>query len=726
MKKTLLLLSLIAASATISAQVKPAPALPQKTAFQTGSPWIPQIDVRSDMAIVYGTNDRPDLTFEQRVQSWRDHGYQTAFMTGIAWGNYADYFLGKWDGHNHLDVAQVEKDGTPIMHGHNIPYVVPIPSYIEYMKTGVIKRVIDVGIKEIFLEEPEFWMRGGYSVHFKEEWQKFYSFPWKAQDESPENTYLSNKLKYHLYYEAIKQVSDYAKAYAKSKGINVKVYIATHSLVNYSSWRIVSPEASLASLPGIDGYIAQVWTGTAREATYFNGERKERVFENAFLEYGSMVSMTAPTKRKLFFLTDPIEDARRDWADYKRNYQATFTAKLLYPVVANYEVMPWPERIYTGKYKMANSDSSVYIPKYYSTQMQIMVNSLNSIPVSANKVSGVNGVGVLMSNSLMFQRFPTHNGFEDPQFSIFYGQTLPLVKRGVPVQTVHMENLGYPATLKNIKVLVISYSNMKPHSAQVHKQLVAWVKKGGELIYVGKDDDPYQSVMEWWNTKGNNYTAPSQHLFKLLGIDPQSGTKKYKVGLGHVYVLRENPKDFVMQANNDGNYLNTVKEAYEADAKAGKLVFKNNLYLERGPYDIIAVLNENPDTKPYIVKGPVIDLFDPQLPVLAEKTVNPGEQSYLFDVKRVVNKTRPQVLASASRVTDEKIAAGKYSFVAKSPINTQNAMRILLPSAAKHIIVTDAKGQAITDVQSSWDASSKTLFLGYANSPDGIHVSIGW
>lgn len=726
MKKPLLLLCFIAASASSFAQVKPAPALPQKTAFQTGSPWIPQIDVRSDMAIVYGTNDRPGLTFEQRVQTWRDHGYQTAFMTGIAWGNYADYFLGKWDGQNHLDVAQVEQNGKPIMHGQNIPYVVPIPSYIEYMKTGVIKRVIDVGIREIFLEEPEFWMRGGYSMHFKEEWQKFYSFPWKAQDESPENTYLANKLKYHLYYEAIKQVSDYAKAYAKSKGINVKVYIATHSLVNYSSWRIVSPEASLASLPGIDGYIAQVWTGTAREATYFNGERKERVFENAFLEYGSMVSMTAPTKRKLFFLTDPIEDAHRDWADYKRNYQATFTAKLLYPVVANYEVMPWPERIYTGKYKMANSDSSVYIPKYYSTQMQIMINSLNSIPVSANKVSGVNGVGVLMSNSLMFQRFPTHDGFEDPQFSSFYGQTLPLVKRGVPVQTVHMENLGYAATLKNIKVLVMSYSNMKPHSAQVHEQLAAWVRKGGELIYVGKDDDPYQSVMEWWNTKGNKYTAPSQHLFKLLGIDPQSGTKKYKVGLGHVYVMRENPKDFVMQANNDGNYLHTIKEAYETDAKAGKLIFKNNLYLERGPYDIIAVLNENPDTKPYTVKGPVIDLFDPQLPVLAEKTVNPGEQSYLYDVKRVVNKTRPQVLASASRVTDEKIGAHKYSFVAKSPVNTQNAMRILLPSAAKNIVVTDAKGQTITDVQSSWDVSSKTLFLGYANSPDGIHVSISW
>jgi hypothetical protein len=727
MKKGILLSGFLAISLIASSQVKTEPAESlQKTTFQTGSPWIPQIDVRSDVAIVYGTNDRRDMTFEQRVQSWRDHGYHTSFMTGIAWGNYADFFLGKWDGKNHLDLAQVEKNGKPIMHGVNIPYVVPTQVFIEYMKTAVIKRVIDVGIKEIFLEEPEFWARGGYSEPFKQEWQKFYGFAWKPQHESAENTYLSSKLKYQLYYNCIKEVSDYAKAYAKSKGTTVKVYIPTHSLVNYSSWQIVSPEASLASLPGIDGYIAQVWTGTSREATYFNGERKERVFENAFLEYGSMVSMTAPTKRKLFFLTDPIEDARRDWADYKRNYQATFSAKLLYPMVADYEVMPWPERIYTGKYRLANSDSSVYIPKYYSTQMQVMVNSLNKIPTSPNKVTGVNGIGVLMGNSLMFQRFPTHNGFEDPQFSIFYGQTLPLVKRGIPVQTVHMENLGYAATLKDIKVLVMSYSNMKPNAAVVHEQLAAWVKKGGVLIYVGKDDDPYQSVLEWWNTKGNSFTAPSQHLFKLLGVDAASGKEKFKVGAGAVYIIRENPKDFVMQAHNDTKFVNTVKQAYETDGKAGKLTIKNNLYLERGPYTIVAVLNENDDTKPYTVKGPVINLFDPKLPVLSEKVVNPGEQAYLIDVKRVVNKTKPQVLASAAREYEEKVQGNQFSFLSKSPANTLNAMRILLPAEAKKINITDSKGQTITDIQSSWDASSNTLYLGYGNSPNGMNVSISW
>ena len=705
------------------------PPLREKTAFQTSSPWRPEIDVRSDIAIVYGINGNPSdgrqrMTFEDRVNSWRTRGYNTHFMTGIAWGSYQDYFLGKWDGKNHLGEGQVDMKGDTIWHGKNIPYIVPVKSFIEYMKTAVIKKVIDAGITSIYLEEPEFWARAGYSSAFKEEWQKYYGFPWKAQHLSAENTYLSSKLKYELYYNAIKEVSIYGKAYGKSKGLEVKFYIPTHSLVNYSSWKIVSPEASLASLPSIDGYIAQVWTGTSREPTHYNGKVKERVFENAFLEYGSMVSMTAPTGRKMFFLTDPIEDWPRDWTDYKLNYQATFTAKLLYPMVNNYEVMPWPERIYTKPYKVANTDEKVLIPKYYSTQMQVMVNALNDMPLSDNVVSGKNEIGILMGNSLMFQRFPTHNGFEDPQFANFYGQTFPLLKNGVPVQTVHMENLTFKATLKDIKVLIVSYSNMKPVSADIHKQLAAWVKKGGVLIYCGKDDDPYQTVMEWWNTKGNNFKAPSEHLFKTLNVTPVEN-QKMTVGKGAVYLIRQNPKEFVLNPSADKGFLDVVRNAYEKDAKAGTLTFKNSLYLQRGPYEIVAVMDETADIKPYVIKGPVIDLFDHTLPVLQEKVVKPGEQAFLYNVSRVADPAKPKVLATASRVYDEVITKNGYNFICKSPVNTINSMRIFLPAEPKNIVLSDQKGGKV-EFKSSWDAYSKTAYLSFDNQPDGIKIDLTW
>ena len=62
----------------------------------------------------------------------------------------------------------------------------------------------------------------------------------------------------------------------RSLGRNIKCYVPTHSLLNYSMWEIVSPEASLASMDCIDGYIAQVWTGTSRAPDYYAGVRREQ------------------------------------------------------------------------------------------------------------------------------------------------------------------------------------------------------------------------------------------------------------------------------------------------------------------------------------------------------------------------------------------------------------------------------------------------------------------
>lgn len=722
----LILGCLLATGLVGHAQSKPGNA--EKTAFQTSSPWIPEIDIRADVAIVYGVNGNPSdgrqpVSFEDRLASWRERGYDAQFMTGIAWGSYQDYFLGKWDGKNHLGEGQVEMDGDTIWHGHYVPYIVPTNSFIGYIKEKVIKRVIDAGVSKIFLEEPEFWSRAGYGSAFKNEWEHYYGFPWRPQDQSPENTYLSNKLKYHLYYNALDQVSQYAKAYGKEKGLDVKVYVPTHSLVNYSSWHIVSPEASLASLPGIDGYIAQVWTGTSREPVFYNGKEAERVFENAFLEYGSMVSMTRPTKRKLYFLTDPIEDRAKDWADYKRNYQATFVAQLLYPSVANYEVMPWPERIYTKPYRLANSDEKVLIPKFYSTQMQVMVNALNNMPTSTNKVSGNHDIGVLMGNSLMFQRFPIHDGFDDPRFSNFYGQTLPLVKRGIPVQTVHMENLAYAETLKDVKVLVMSYSNMKPNGPEVHQELKKWIEQGGTLVYVGRDNDPYQNVMEWWNTGENHFKTPLEHLYKLLGITPSQENGSYSVSKGKFYVLAQNPKEFVMDQEGDEAYMALLQKAYGTDGAS--LEFKNNFVLDRGPYQLVAVMDEGPNADPVTVSGPVVDLFDPNLPVLQQKVVSPGEQAFLYKVP-TTGKLNPTILASASRNYNEKNLRNGYSFVSKSPLNTENSMRVLLPKKPKSVMAKDASGKLVGDVTWTWDAYSHTCHLGFSNNPDGVEVQIKW
>ena len=686
----------------------------ERTTFQTAAHWKPATDIRADVVMVYGANDRPDESFRQRVQTWQDRGYTTHFMTGIAWGEYQDYFTGQWDGRWHLDEGQKQADGDTIWHGRLIPYIVPTRNYLRYFKERHIRPVIDAGISAIFLEEPEFWARSGYSEAFKREWQDYYGFPWRPQHESAENTYLSNKLKYHLYYRALDEAFTYAKQYGREKGMDVSCYVPTHSLLNYALWGIVSPEASLASMTNCDGYIAQVWTGTARVPNHFNGVLRERTFETAFLEYGCMYSMVAPTHRKVFFLTDPIEDQARDWQDFKRNYQATFVAQLLYPDNNAYEVMPWPDRIYERPYlKSRDSDERIRIPRHYSTQMQVMINALNEMPVSQNRVSGSQGISVLMSNSLMFQRSPQPvEGYDDPQLANFFGLALPFLERGVPVNVVHLENTGYADTWRDTRVLLMSYANQKPMSAAENEHIAQWVREGGHLVYAARDDDPFQRVQEWWNKGDNRYQAPADHLFALMGIAAAAPAGTYAYGKGTVQIIRQDPKEFVMQPQGDARLLDAVRTTLHG------LEFKNSFRLTRGAYELAAVLDEKAaSSQPLTLKGRFIDLFDPALPVVEQKTIAPGEQAFLYNIDKVSGPRRPQVLAAASRQYDERIDPHTYTFTSKSPAETTNVMRILLPKKPKRVQVSTAS-------DSRWDKRSRTLWLSFDNNPDGVRVEI--
>jgi len=694
-----------------------------KTTFQTGAPWSAEVDNHTDAVLVYGAggDSARGTALEQRVESWRSHGYYAQFMAGIAWGGFQDYFYGGWDGENHLDEGQVRAAGDTIWHGRTTPYLVPSPGFIEYYKEKVIKPVIDAGITEIFMEEPEFWADGGYSESFKREWKEYYGEEWHPQHESPQYTYMSGKLKYHLYYRALEAVFSFAKEYGASKGLDVKCYVPTHSLVNYSMWQIVSPEASLASLPCVDGYIAQVWTGTSRVQNYYDGVRGERVFETAYLEYGCMKSMTAPTGRKMYFLTDPIEDAVRDWDDYKRNYEATFTAQLLYPDIADYEVMPWPERIYKGKYRMHPSDTVLQpVPRDFATRMQVMINTLNTMPLSEHVLSGSQGISVLMANSMMFQRFPVHEGYDDPQFSDFFGLAFPFLKRGVPVQIAHIENLQYPQTLSSTRILLMSYANMKPLEPEAHEYLAQWVRDGGTLVYSGRDEDPFQAVSEWWNTGDKSYRAPSDHLFSLLGIPEGAVDGVYQCGEGSVRIMRHDPKEFVLQEGGDAPLVSAVSDLYSRASGGEKLLFKNYLSLERGIYDLVAVMDESVSDEAYVEDGVFIDLYDSELPVVTRKEVLPGCQSFMVNVSRVPDPKRPQVLASACRIFDESAGRNSYSFTGKGPVNTSCVVRVLLPAEPKEVSVAGEQA-AFT-----WDTLSHTCLLKFENRPDGIFVDIRW
>src|SRR5699024_5966156 len=137
--------------------------------------------------------------------------------------------------------------------------------------------------------------------------------------------------------------------------------------------------------------------------------------------------------------------------------------------------------------------------------------------------------------------------------------------------------------------------------------------------------------------------CPSDHLFEQMDISPAAKEGAYSYGKGAVYILRTDPKDFVIKKDNSQPFVNVVKKLYDNYSDGNELIFKNNFYLERGAYDLVAVLEESVSPEPYQIGGKLIDLFDPELPVYTSKEIQPGEQGYFLSIDRIKDKERPQV-----------------------------------------------------------------------------------
>ena len=174
-------------------------------------------------------------------------------------------------------------------------------------------------------------------------------------------------------------------------------------------------------------------------------------------------------------------------------------------------------------------------------------------------------------------------------------------------------------------------------------------------------------------------------------------------------------------AGGDSRFVEYVSRLDAYRSKAVKVELKNIYYLERRPYDIVAVMNESVSYAPYPVTGTLIDLFDPELPVLKSKEIAPGYCGYFLDIDRIRNKGA-QVLAASNRIYDEQTGKNSYSYVAKSPIQTTGISRVLLPACPVSVLV-DGKD---VFAPAGWDSASMTYLLTYENNPDGVSVKFVW
>ena len=718
------------------------------TSFQQSAVYSGKDNINTDVVMVYGINDSTC----ERIAEYKKHGYVIHVMTGIAWGGYMDYLYGKWDGQDHWDEAQTDRYGNKIMHGKDTPYMVPTISFADYITEG-LKKAVDFGAEAIHVEEPEFWDRGGYSEAFKREYKLFYHEDWRPPHESEDARFRAAKLKSYLYRRTIDRVSSALKEYALTKyGRVLRFYVPTHSVVNYTQWKIVSPEGLLSDCPAVDGYIAQIWTGTSREPTPLDGVIKERTFETAYLEYGIMQELIKGTGRKMWFLHDPIEDNDIfTWEDYQYNYLKTVVASLLHPKVNTYEVCPWPVRVFYRSYPSGSPDAKP-IPADYATLLCSVFQTLGDMPLSESD-SEIR-TGVLLSDSALFQRDYSDSVIGHPEapsadatvisdsdalknafreklfkgekderllreyirsstFPSFYGLCLPMLKYGMPVRPVSLDNIRrYTGYLNDYDVLILSYEFMKPEYPDINNALASWVRSGGKLIYVGDGSDPYHAIRSWWNSSNVKYPSPAEHLFEMLGIHDPMDKEVYAVGNGFAAVWYVNPAEITYSKEKADEMRDLFTSVIGKDG--GKWDYQNAISVKRGPYIPAAVLDESVSDEPLKLSGLFADMFDIRYKIITEKTIAPDENALLFDLETIEAETL-RVIGTSARVLSLSATEDSVSLTVIGTQDVHTYTRLRVPFEVK---TAEGKRKSAESVPigAEYDPNSRTVLLSY----DGI------
>jgi hypothetical protein len=303
--------------------------------------------------------------------------------------------------------------------------------------------------------------------------------------------------------------------------------------------------------------------------------------------------------------------------------------------------------------------------------------------------------------------------------SHIYGLAMPLLKHGIPVAPVQLENVTAPHYLDGFKVLLLTYQGMKPQSPEVHAPLANWVKRGGVLVFCDDDSDVFNAVHEWWNTGEHHFHTPREPLFAQLGFDPAkavaaagtaaatSSETSWKFGRGRVIWLRENPVQLAASAAGAEQMVALAQQA----AKFAKLKWRetSSLVLRRGPYVIAAGLDESIAGPPRTLHGHFVNLFDPELRVQAQVELTPGSRFFLRDLDYEHTST-PQLLASAGRALPAKSPAKSPSYWVEGAAQTSAVL--LLHCAAAPLSVT-LEGQPVAEVQFS--APDHLLWLRFPN-----------
>lgn len=664
--------------------------------------------------VLHGFNE----TLAQRAATWQHAGYAVQAQLPIAWGNYLDYLTGTWNGASHFDEIQLRADSSEIEHADGAYYFVPSASYRDYLKKK-IELAIDAGCEAIRLEQPIFWSAAGYSDGFKREWESFYETPWEPPQQNAAAQFQAEQLKFELELRAVADLLAHAKNYAQSTKRSVKTYVTTLSALQYAHESKVGPQAELLYIPECDGVIGRVPAHVPE--TRYADMKQARAFESAWFDFGLFAQASRGHEKELVFSFEAGN--AKTWHERKHILHAQFVAALFYPECARYEWQTPVEQIFRASARGAavasmNGGENTARAALNEAALQTLVlqNVLARLPQEAPQLeAGERGVGVLVSDALTLQR--TAPEANERELSSFFGIALPLLKHGIPVQPLLLENLSRSGYLTGYKTLFLSYRALKPQQPKWHERLATWVKTGGTLIFIDDDKDAFNRAPGWWREPSYNFARPAEHLFQTLGLNNGANPGRNKAGMGSLVYINANPAQYAFSAAGPDSVMALLAAAMPHGRQAKQ---QNYFKLQRGSYVAAVAFNESANSAALALSGDWLDLLEPNLPRIAEKTIAPGNVALLFDLSRR-DSTHAQVLATSAHITEEQFEATRYSVTAHGP--AQQLMRMVVAVPFAHTPVVATHGESAIALQTKFE--NHLLWLEYEQPEGKVRIVIG-
>ncbi|MEM2848955.1 MAG: hypothetical protein QXI36_01615, partial [Candidatus Bathyarchaeia archaeon] len=406
---------------------------------------------KTDVAMVYMNDFRQDIS--SAVKNWKINGYEVWVMVSASHDWTGGYVEGAFDGLTHYDEVQTYADGRMARIGRGY-YMVPAEGWTTYVK-HLIEEAIKAGVDGVVLEEPEFWIDAFFSEAFKRHLLHFYGGS-SLQEDNRSLKEVIGSLMAELYLELERNIF----YYVKRLNPNVKTFLALHSPLNYAEWGISTHYAKTLDIQSLDGYIAQVWSDTARTPIYGT----TALFEHAYLEYTYFENLVEGIGKTLILLMDPkSDDPNYTWSDYREWYEKTVVATLMINSTC-FELLPWPERVF----------GDPAIPHDYVVELVNVFKVLSVVPPLEREGPII---GIPISDSYLWARDSPPQGV--------YLLALPLMVHGYWIQIFPIEKVVDPAFLKKFTAIILNYELWRPTDASIVDKLSQWVKEGGILFYVG-------------------------------------------------------------------------------------------------------------------------------------------------------------------------------------------------------------------------------------------------